>query len=108
MGEYSPVTRDSDGVTVRLDKQSAEQSETNYGAKKALSPGDFLTQKIAYTAAGLAEYLGFAVPGSSAAAAVWLIKKLTYSGTNVTDIQFANGSLAFDQVWDDRESLSYS
>lgn len=108
MGLYNPITRKSDGVTVKLDLQEAEQAEVNAGAKKTLAPGDFLTQKIAYTASGFAEYLGFAVPGSSAASAVWLIKKLTYSGTSVTDIQFANGSLAFDQIWNDRVGLSYS
>lgn len=108
MGEYNPVTRDSDGKTVRLDKQAAEQAETNSGAKKTLSPGDFLIQKLAYTSSGFVEYQGFAIPGSATSAGVWLIKKLTYSGTNVTDIKFANGSLALDQIWDNREDLSYS
>lgn len=53
-------------------------------------------------------YLGLAAPGSDKAAKKWQIRKFTYSGTNVTDIQYANGSLIFNQVWDDRAGLSYS
>ena len=68
-----------------------------------------LTQAIAYDASSQAEYIGYSLPGSSKAAPVWLIKKLTYSGTNVTDIQFALGRISFDQIWDNRASIaSYS
>lgn len=66
-----------------------------------------MTQAIAYNGT-LAEYIGYALPGSSKAAPVWLIKKLTYSGSLVTDIQFANGVIAFNSVWDDRGSLAFS
>jgi hypothetical protein len=67
-----------------------------------------LTQAFAYTAGGLTEYIGYALPGTPKASPNWLIKKLTYSGTNVTDIQFANGVIQFDQIWDSKASLSYS
>lgn len=71
------------------------------------------TQAIAYVAAGngvgQAEYIGLALPGSNKSAPIWLIKKLTYDSSNrVTDIQFAGGAFAFNQVWDDRASLSFS
>lgn len=67
-----------------------------------------LTQAFAYNGSNLTEYIGYALPGSSKASPVWLIKKLTYSGNYVTDIQFANGVIQFDQVWNDRAGLSYS
>lgn len=67
-----------------------------------------LKQAFAYTGTNLTEYIGYALPGSSKAAPVWLIKKLTYSGNLITDIQFANGLIAFDQVWDSRTGLTYS
>jgi hypothetical protein len=53
-------------------------------------------------------YVGEARPGSASNAARWRIKKLTYSGTNMTVLQFADGNPNFDNVWDNRASLSYS
>lgn len=71
------------------------------------------TQSLTYVAAGngvdQAEYIGLAQPGSSKAAPVWLIKKLSYDSSNrVIDIQFAGGVFSFTSVWNDRASLSYS
>lgn len=66
-----------------------------------------LTLAIAYSGAN-AEYLGYAIAGSSKASPVWLIKKLTYSGSDVTDVQFANGTATFSSIWNNRTSLSYS
>lgn len=102
------VVRDSDGNTIDLIKQEAEQSETNSGAKKTLSTGDFLIQRIAYNGNNLTEYVGFAKPGTATDSEGWLIKKLTYSGNLVVSILFANGNLQFDSAWDDRETESYS
>lgn len=53
-------------------------------------------------------YVGEADPGTATSSAGWRIKKLTYSGSNVTDVQWADGDLAEDNVWDDRAALSYS
>jgi len=53
-------------------------------------------------------YLGRAAGGSSKASAVWQIKKFTYSGSNLTDTQWADGDQAFDNIWNDRAGLSYS
>lgn len=66
------------------------------------------TQALAYTAGGLTEYVGEAFPGTAASSAGWRIKKLTYSGTNVTDVKWASGTSKFDKVWDDRASYVYS
>lgn len=54
-------------------------------------------------------YVGYAVHGSAKSAAVWQIRKLTFDGSNnVTDMQFANGAQAFNAIWNNRASLSYS
>jgi hypothetical protein len=54
-------------------------------------------------------YVGRASPGASRAAAVWQIRKNIFDPQgSLTDIQYANGSMAFDAVWNDRASLSYS
>ncbi len=52
-------------------------------------------------------YVGVAKLGSDEATAVWQIRKLTTTGT-VTKIQYANGSRRFNQIWNDRASLTYS
>lgn len=52
-------------------------------------------------------YIGKSDVGSSKSAPVWQIKKLTYSNGNLVDVQYANGSPSFNNVWNDRVSLSY-
>jgi hypothetical protein len=53
-------------------------------------------------------YLGKAAPGTAASAASWQICKFSYSGVNLTAVQFADGSLTFGRKWDDRATLTYS
>jgi prepilin-type processing-associated H-X9-DG protein len=50
-------------------------------------------------------YLGYSTPGASAASAVWRIKRMTNASGNVL---FADGDEAFDNIWDNRASLTYS
>ena len=52
-------------------------------------------------------YVGVAAIGSATSASSWQIKRLSVSGT-VTTVSWADGNSAFDNVWDDRASLSYS
>jgi len=61
-----------------------------------------------YDGSGNVIYQGKARPGSLKSQAKWQIKKFTYSGSNLTDVQFAGGKDAFAYVWNDRNSLSYS
>lgn len=51
-------------------------------------------------------YIGKAVPGSATSAAVWSIKKI--DETSGTFITWASGNANFNQIWDNRASLSYS
>lgn len=61
---------------------------------------DFVSETVAY--------VGEAQPGTATTAALWRIKRVTLGpGDDVTE-QWAGGSAAFSQVWDDRASLSYS
>ncbi|HXS93172.1 MAG TPA: hypothetical protein VN736_01135 [Candidatus Limnocylindrales bacterium] len=68
------------------------------------------TQAFDYDASGNPIYLGYAVPGNSnAASAVWRILKLTYDGSGrVTNRQYAGGSVLFNQIWNNRATLTYS
>lgn len=52
-------------------------------------------------------YLGLASPGDATSAAKWMIQRLATDGQDVT-ITFADGNGEFDNIWDDRASLSYS
>jgi len=67
------------------------------------------TIAMAYDSSNNLEYLGKAVSGASSSDASWQIKRFTYdSDNNLTDIQLADGNDDFDNVYDDRASLSYS
>lgn len=52
-------------------------------------------------------YIGKADPGTATSASSWQVSKVSVSGT-VTLTQFADGDSSFDNVWDNRASLSYS
>lgn len=52
-------------------------------------------------------YKGEAVPGSLTSASVWRVRKLTLTGDDVAET-WADGDSNFDNVWDERVSLSYS
>lgn len=52
-------------------------------------------------------YFGYAAPGSAVGDAVWAIQRLRVSGTE-TIIEWADGDQDYDNVWDDRTTLTYS
>ena len=68
---------------------------------------DNYTVKIEYSGSNPI-YVGKTVPGNAVSASTWQIQKLTYSGSNVTDVQWASGSLNFTHVWNDRAGYTYS
>lgn len=50
-------------------------------------------------------YIGYADPGVGVASALWKIKRLTNADSTIL---WADGNSSFDNVWNDRASLSYS
>jgi len=67
------------------------------------------TLELDYDSSNNLIYLGSAKSGTATSSALWRIKKLTYdSSNNLTNIQLADGNDDFDNVYDDRASLSYS
>jgi hypothetical protein len=52
-------------------------------------------------------YVAKAEPGTLNDEAGWQIQRITVSG-NVTSIEWADGNAGFDNVWNDRASLTYS
>lgn len=53
-------------------------------------------------------YLGDAAVGSSISTASWRIQKLEFGVTGSVTITFADGNTNFDNIWNNRASLSYS
>lgn len=57
-------------------------------------------------------YAAFAVAGSATSERVWQLKKLTYTSTNLTSVQWpeldGKSSTAYSFAWDDRASYTYS
>lgn len=53
-------------------------------------------------------YVGLAVVGSLTSDPLWRIQKIDQSVAGMTSVTWAGGSNAFEQVWDDRTSLTYS
>lgn len=112
------VLRD-DGETVDVVVEEANQADLTANAKRVtsvdssgnsiISNADLnFTQALENDSDGKAIFIGLAEPGTAKSADSWQIRKITYSGFAVTDIQFAGGTNNFDQVWNDRSSLSYS
>ena len=67
------------------------------------------TVRIAYvTGTSNPEYIGEAKPGTADSSTGWRIKKLTYSGNNVTHVRWASGNRNFDKEWDERTSYTYT
>ena len=53
-------------------------------------------------------YIGLATPGVAVTDAKWKIRKFTYDGNGqILQIQFANGDVGFNAVWNNRTSLTY-
>lgn len=50
-------------------------------------------------------YIGHAATASAEGDAVWRIKRMTNADTTIL---WADGNGSFDNIWDDRTSLSYS
>jgi len=58
-------------------------------------------------ASSTVSYVGKAAPGTAETAAAWKISRITVTGT-VTKIELADGNANYDNIWDNRASLTYS
>lgn len=74
------------------------------GATKRTVTGDLISE---IDKSGTVTYIGEATPGSATSAAVWQITKID-SSSNPTVITYADGNANFDNIFDNRASLSYS
>jgi YD repeat-containing protein len=53
-------------------------------------------------------YIGWSVPGVATSSPQWKIRKFTYDGNGqVTNIQWANGDVGFNAIWDNRTTITF-
>lgn len=83
---------------------NTQPSPSDYGV--AVRPIDTQYAVRVDTSVANTLYIGQAVPGTSSASAGWQIKKLDTSSGIVTT--WADGDANFDNVWNNRASLTYS
>jgi hypothetical protein len=91
-----------------VNKALAVISYGNDGQNVVAQLSNLMALRLEYDGSSNPIYVGLAAPGTLVSQSLWLIRKLTFDGSgNVTAIQYANGVPLFDQVWNDRASLSY-
>ena len=61
---------------------------------------------IQLDAVGSTTYIGEASPGSITSSAIWRIKRIIETGSD-SEITWADGNSDFDNIWDNRLSLTY-
>lgn len=66
------------------------------------------TKQLAYDSSNNLEYLGIAKIGSATSGALWQIRRFTWSSNDLVTIEWTDGDFEFDNIWDNRASLSYS
>jgi hypothetical protein len=71
-----------------------------------LSNADDCAKRIDWDSASVL-YTGWAAAGAAESAGAWKIRRRTFSGDDFVD-EWADGNTDFDNVWNNRTSLSYS
>jgi len=78
-----------------------------YEAKEEVMKNS-LTMRIEYQN-GNPLYIGYAEPGAGEDEPKWQIRKIEYDDYgNPIAVKFAEGTIGFDKVWNDRASYTYS
>lgn len=83
-------------------------SELSRRLDTLMASQDYATQLDQDAITPTVAYFGRAVPGSLTSAAVWQIKKLDFGVDGDVAVTWADGDADFNNVWDNRASLSYS
>lgn len=96
-------------ITSRDQSSSYDISSTKFGDKRALDVNVEVQKEYATIIDDVSPitYIGKAQAGSAKSGAVWQIKKMVETGPDL-EITFADGNANFDNIWDNRASLTYS
>lgn len=99
------------GTNLEFKKLGAMGPDTIVDLSSLGGGGGEVSQAQRVDEVGDVMYIGTAVPGTIESAALWAIRRLTFTYTGPeTDIDtvWANGASVADRVWDDRLTESYS
>ena len=66
----------------------------------------FKNKLLQVDSVGLTTYLGYAEPGTVTSDTTWAVKRIVETGNDVV-ITWADGDKSFDNIWDDRLTLTY-
>jgi hypothetical protein len=98
-------------MSILRNRSRKELATTTVGTKEVLDVNNVLgggaTATVIDDATSAITYIGKAALGSALADAVWQIQKIEVSGA-VTRITWADANSEFDNVWNNRASLTYS
>lgn len=96
-------------ISDSLDTGTSISSTTAAASASTAANTALYTTALEYDGSNNPIYVGHTLQGSLKSALAWQIRKLTFDGSNnLTDIKFANGSLNFDMIWDNRATFTYS
>lgn len=99
-------------ISTTADARNATGTPYDEYSKNALDVhilGDVFSKCITFVdeSSSTITYLGFSLPGSLTSSPVWLIQKVETTGS-ITSVLNCDGDSLFDNIWDNRASLSYS
>ena len=100
---YVQVPADGSGKKTRTHIFTIGANEVH---QQIIETADFATQLIVDSVYPDISYAGKALAGSATSSAVWQIKKINESSGVV--ITWADGNTDYDNIFNNRESLSYS
>jgi len=92
------IIKRSDGKTIDLDEQEAENNP-------------LLTKKMENYSSGQPKYIGESMPGTATSESKWRIRLMEYDdGVNLppTGETWAEGVSTFTKEWDERDGYTYS
>lgn len=69
--------------------------------------GNFNDKLLQVDSVGSTTYLGYADPGTATSAATWAVKRVIETGPDAS-ITWADGNNSFDNIWNNRLTLTYS
>jgi hypothetical protein len=105
---YNPAYSENDVVPIAIDKTTGglivHQADSNKDLDSISTYEGAISKRIDESSETIT-YIGEAVTGSSEIASVWRIRKIDFN--NPITIKWA-GTAAFDQVWSNRASLTYT
>ena len=90
---------DRNNPSIKMKVNTDGSINTDAASDEALIIDDYTTTDVTY--------FGYAVAGSVTSTETWKIKRLDDTG-NFPVFTWADGNTKYDNIWDDRTSLSYS